>query len=251
MKKNFLIIALLMMAGLCYAQNDDFSFPTDRPGNVWGTAVLPHHKLSWENGFSYEYSDGARSFSTPSTIIRYGLFKNAELCVGTDFLLYKDQPTDTLEFGIAPLNIGTKILCFEGRGAIPSISVLIQLQSHRIGSTKLLPSNLAPAMYLIFENDITDWFSICYNAGVETDGETPTPTTFLGLGLWFSITDEFGAFVESYNYLHPDGNQFMSELGFTYSPIPRLQLDIEADVDFKRLKGDFFRVGCGVAWMIN
>lgn len=251
MKKSILMIALLVMVGLCYAQDDDFSFPTDRPGNVWGTAVLPHHKISWENGFSYEHSDGARTITTPSTIIRYGLFKNVELRIGTDFQLSKENPSENMAFGVAPLNIGTKIQCFEGRGAIPAVSVLVQLQSHYIGSKDLLPSHVAPSMYLIFENGINDWFTICYNAGLEMDGETPTPTTFLGLALWFSLSDKWSAFVESYNYLHPEGNQFKSELGFTFSPIPRLQLDLEADLDFQKLPGEFFRLGCGIAWMIN
>jgi len=105
-------------------------------------------------------------------------------------------------------------------------------------------------MYLIFENDINDWFAICYNVGSEWDGVTATPTVFLGLNLGFSITDELSTYVETFNYLHPDGNQYMTELGFTYSPIPRLQLDVEADFDVQNFK-DYFRLGCGIAWRIN
>ena len=249
MKKRILVFALLLMAAFGHAQ-EEFSFPTDRPGNVWGTEVLPYHVCSWENGFSYERDCGNRTISLPSTIVRYGIFENVELRVGTDFLLTEEPPYQTKLFGITPLTIGTKIHCYDGNGILPSIGILAQLQSPHVGSAHLLPDHLAPAMYLIFENDINDWFSICYNVGEEWDGITATPTTFLGLNLWFSLTDDFGTYIETFNYLHPDGNQYMTEIGLTFNPIPRLQLDVEADFDLQNLK-DYFRVGCGIAWRIN
>lgn len=250
MKKSILLFAILMMMGICQAQEEDFSFPTDRPGNVWGTEVLPFHTVSWENGFSYERSQGDRTIALPSTIVRYGIFENVELRVGTDFQLFEEPPYETKLFGLTPLTIGTKIHCYDGTEILPSIGVLAQLQSPHVGSADLLPDHLAPAMYLIFENDINDWFAICYDAGLEWDGVTAIPTTFLGLNLSFCLTDDLGTYVETFNYLHPDGNQYLTEIGFTFSPMPRLQLDIEADFDVQQIK-DYFRVGCGIAWRIN
>ena len=250
MKKGFLFFALLLTAGMCCAQEEDFSFPTDRPGNVWGTEVLPFHKVSWENGFSYERSDGGRTIAMPSTIVRYGIFENVEIRVGADFQLFEEPPYNTELFGMTPLTIGTKIHCYDGNEILPSIGVLAQLQSPYAGTADLLPDHLAPALYLIFENDINDWFALCYNVGAEWDGVTATPTTFLGLNLGFCLTDDLGAYVETFNYLHPDGNQYLTEIGFTFNPIPRLQLDVEADFDVQNLK-DYFRVGCGIAWRIN
>lgn len=245
-----MLFAMLIIAGFCHAQEEDFSFPTDRPGNVWGTEVLPFQKISWENGFSYERDHGNRTIALPSTIVRYGIFDNVELRVGTDLQLFQEPPYQTKLLGITPLTIGTKIHCYEGNGILPSVGVLAQLQSPHVGSADLLPDHLAPAMYLIFENDINDWLAICYNAGAEWDGTEATPTTFLGLSLWFSITDDLCSFVETYNYLHPDGNQYLTEIGFTFSPLPRLQLDVEADFDIQQIK-EYFRVGCGIAWRIN
>ena len=251
MKKALLLFAILLAATFCHAQEEDFSFPTDRPGNVWGTEVLPFHKISWENGFSLERgTEGERTLALPSTIVRYGIFENVELRVSTDFLLLEEPPYQTKLMGISPLTLGTKIHCYDGNGIIPSVGVLAQVQSPHVGSADFLPDHLAPAMYLIFENDINDWFAICYNVGSEWDGVTATPTTFLGLNLGFCITDDLGTYVETFNYLHPDGNQYLTEIGFTYTPMPRLQLDIEADFDVQQIK-DYFRVGCGIAWRIN
>ena len=245
MKKRILFFAIMLIAGICHAQEEEFSFPTDRPGNVWGSEVLPFNKCSWENGFSYERDHGDRTIALPSTIYRFGIFQNVEFRIGSDF-----QLDDAMTFGMNPLTFGTKIHCWDGREAMPSIAFLAQVQSPHVGSADLLPDHLAPAMYLIFENDINDWFAICYNVGSEWDGVTATPTVFLGLNLGFSITDELSTYVETFNYLHPDGNQYMTELGFTYSPIPRLQLDVEADFDVQNFK-DYFRLSCGIAWRIN
>lgn len=250
MKKSILLSIFLMVVLCCQAQEEEFSFPTDRPGNVWGTEVLPFHKISWENGFSYERDNGSKTIALPSSIVRYGIFEHVELRVGADFQMYEESLYPTKQFGVTPITIGTKIHCYDGDGIIPSVGVLAQLQSPHIGSADLLPDHLAPAMYLLFENDVNDWFYICYNAGAEWDGTTATPTTFLGLALGFNLTDNLGSYVETFNYLHPDGNQYLSEIGLVYSPLPRLQLDLEADVDWQQLK-DYFRIGCGIAWRIN
>jgi hypothetical protein len=60
-----------------------------------------------------------------------------------------------------------------------------------------------------------------------------------------------GAFVETYNYLHPEEeNQYMTELGITWLVSRRVQLDMEADFDLKDFR-NYYSVGCGVSWLIN
>lgn len=250
MKKSILIFALLMMAGVCMAQEEEPVLVPDRPGCTWGADVLPYQKVSWENGFSFERGTDGRCLTLPSTIVRYGIFQNVELRVGTEFELFEEPPFVTKEFGVAPITIGTKIKCFEGEGAIPSVSVLAEFASPHVGSINLLPSHIAPHLYLILEQAFNDSFGFCYNAGLEWDGETATPTTFLALGAWFTIVGDLGGFVETNNYLHPDGNQYMTEFGLTFSPSSRLQLDIEADLDFQQIR-EYFCIGCGISWMIN
>lgn len=251
MKKSILFFLLLwMMGGYCLAQEEEVFFPTDRPGYTWGADVLPLGKVSWENGVCFERDPEQRTVTAPSTIVRYGLFENVELRVGADGQFSQETAALTKLSGMTPLTIGTKIKCYESDNWLPSVGLLAQLQSARIGSKELLPSQPAPALYLLFENLVTDRFYVCYNAGMEWDGETATPTTFLSLCLGFDFTDQLGSYVETYNYLHPEGNQYLSEIGLYYFPIPRLQLDLEVDLDVEHLK-DYFSVGFGVAWMIN
>lgn len=245
-----LLFALLLLAGICQAQEELPSVVPDRPGCVWGAEVMPHHKIGWDNGFAYESAaDGARTITLNSTIIRYGLFENMELRVGTDFQLY-DNDAAKLAFGIAPLSVGTKIKLYEGSGIIPSVGILAELKSPHVGSKDLLPSHIAPSIYALVEHSIGERFWLCYNAGLEWGGETASPTTFLALGLGYNITESLGVFAETNNYLHRDGNQYMTEFGLTWLVSRRVQLDIEADLDLQNL-GKYYSIGCGVSWLIN
>lgn len=250
-KPSVVLFALMLLVSFGSAQKELPEFPTDRPGNTWFAEALPHHKVSWENGFCFEmFPEGSSTITLTSMIVRYGIFRNVELRIGTDFLLYNDEPGSKYNFGVAPLTIGTKIRAYESHNWLPSIGLLAELQLPYVGSKDLVPPHLAPSLYLLFDHSITDWFSLCYNAGAIWDGETAIPQAFLSLALWFNITDKVGAFVETYNYFHPDENQYMTEFGFIWMPCRRVQLDINCDLDFKNF-GKYYAIGCGVSWMIN
>lgn len=252
MKTKTLLFILTLSASICFAQNELPTVVPDRPGHTFGTEVIQFHKLGWDNGFAFESSpDGSQTFTLNSTMLRFGIFENMELRVGTDFLMYRNDNLSKLTFGVAPLSIGTKLKVYEGAGVLPAIGLLAELKSSHVGSKDLLPSHLAPAMYLLFENTVSDWFSIGYNAGLEWNGETATPTTFLALALIFNVSNSVSTFVETYNYLHPvEDNKYMTEFGVTWLVSRRVQLDLEADLDFKNL-GKYYSVGCGIAWLIN
>lgn len=249
--KKYCVITLLAWANFGFSQELPTVVP-DRPGYTWTAEVTPHHKLIWDHGFGFESTlENANTFTLSSSVLRYGLFDNMELRIGTDFIMYNDREDREPFFGINPLTIGTKLKLYEGTGFLPSIGLLAELQSPHIGSKDLLPSHLAPSMYLIFGHEVSDWLGIYYNVGEEWDGESATPTTFLGLSLYFSVNDNWGAFVETYNYFRPEEeNQYMCELGFFWQVSRRVQLDIEGDFDLQNL-GKYYAVGCGVSWLIN
>lgn len=249
--KRLLLFALLFVYGLCQAQEDLPTVSADLCGNTWGTDVVPHHKVSWDIGLGFESSTGNPHIASLNTIVRYGIFENVELRVGTSVLMWNKEQASKPSFGMDPLTIGTKIKVYDGTDFLPSVGVLAALQSPHLGSKDLLPSHLAPSLYLVFENGINDWFSLCYNVGAEWDGETATPTTFLSLCLNFGITDRLGAYVESFNYLHPeDGNQYKAGLGLTWLASRRVQLYLSADTDLQNI-GKHFAINGGMAWLIN
>ena len=252
MKKVFLVFIAVLFVSYGFAQEELPTVVPERPGYTWGAEVTPHHKIIWDQGIGYESTpEGENTMTLSSTVLRYGLFENMELRVGTDFIMYNKGEAIAPFTGVSPLTIGTKIKLYEGSGILPAVGLLAEVQSPHIGSKDLLPSYLAPSMYLIFENSITDWLSVCYNAGEQWDGESAKPTTFLGLALYFSFNDQLGAFVDTYNYLNSEeGNQYMLETGLFWQVSRRVQLDIEGDFDVQNF-GKYYAVGCGVSWMIN
>ena len=248
--RKLLFISLVFVYGLCHAQTEQPTISADRPGALTGTDVMPLHKLQWETGVGFESTaDGPRVFTLNTSLLRFGLFENAEIRVGTDFLMFDEGQKPT--FGVAPLSVGMKARFYEGTGLLPSVALLAEVKSPHVGTKELLPAHLAPTLHLLFEHTVTDWLGIGYNVGAEWDGTTATPTTFLGLGLYFSLTEHIGTFIETYNYLHPeDDNQYLTEFGLTWLVSRRVQLDLAADLDFRNL-GKHYSLSGGVAWLIN
>ena len=250
--RKLLFISLVFVYGLCHAQTEQPTISADRPGALTGTDVMPFHKLQWETGVGFESTaDGPRVFTLNTSLLRFGLFENAEIRVGTDFLMFNEGQAMEPTFGFAPLTVGMKTRFYEGEGLLPSVALLAEMKSPHVGTKELLPAHLAPTLHLLFEHTVTDWLGIGYNVGAEWDGATATPTTFLGLGLYFSLTEHIGTFIETYNYLHPeDDNQYLTEFGLTWLVSRRVQLDLAADLDFRNL-GKHYSLSGGVAWLIN
>lgn len=251
MKQLSFLFTFIMTFGICHAQDDLPAVVPDRPGYAWGAEVTPERKLIWDNGIGFESSpDGERTFTLNTTILRYGILENVELRVGTDFLL-NGNGLESPHLGIAPLSFGTKIKLHEGSGWIPSVGLLAELKSPHIGSKDLLPSHIAPSIYALFEHVIGERFWICYNAGLEWDGETAAPTSFLSLAVGYNITESVGVFAETNNYLHSEEqSRHLTEFGVTWLVSRRVQLDLEADLDLRHF-GKCYGFGAGVSWLIN
>ena len=255
MKRIFFFFVFLLSFSFVMAQESESVISADRPGMATGVDILPFKKVQFETGFQWDYSDGASAITLPTAMLRVGLSDFAELRLQYDGTLTEniDAPWT---YGVEPLTIGTKIRVLEGGQYLPAISFMANLA---IPSTTDLAHamHVAPSLYLLFQNDITDWFNIGYNVGAEWNGEDATPATFLAVCLGFGITDNFGAFLESYNYLTRydlstgqtavDANL---DFGFNYVVHPRVQLDLYASFNCQNPKS-YSNIGLGIAWLIN
>ena len=199
MKKLFLLILLTLGTLTVYAQ-DVAEFTADSPGASTVSAVVGHKIVQLEQGVQYDGDGGAGTFTFSNTLLRYGLFPNMELRLGGDGFIYKE---DGVSPGFKPafsgLSVGTKTKCFDGRGAIPAVSVLADFSIPCTASQGFNVDHLAPSLYLLFENPINDWFSVGYNVRAEWDGILPAPKIFAALCLGFSVAENLGCFVENYN----------------------------------------------------
>lgn len=248
MKK--ILFTLLLCACAFAASAQEVEFTADRPGASTGPSTVGQNVLQLEQGVQYDGDGGAGVFTFSNTLLRYGLFDGMELRLGGDGFIYKADGAAKFKPAFSGLSVGTKIKCFEGRGAIPAVSVLADFAITDTASEGFGVENFAPSLYLLFENPVNDWFSIGYNVGAEWDGSHPAPTTFVALCLGFSLTDRLGCFAESYNYFSKFGNLYCADLGLNYMVGERVQLDLAANLDLRN-PAQAWAVSFGVAWQIN
>lgn len=250
MKRLFVVVCAICASVSMWAQ-DEVSFTADRPGASTGPGVVGHNVIQLEQGLQYDGDGGAGTITFSNTLLRYGLFPGMELRIGGDGFLYQDDALNKgFKAAFSGLSFGTKIQCFEGRGAIPALSVMADFSIPHTASEGFNVDHLAPSLYLLFENPVTDWFSIGYNLGAEWDGTLPSATTFAALCLGFSLTDNLGCFAESYNYFGSLGNVYAMDFGFNLMVGRKVQLDLAANVDLQH-PAQSWAISCGVAWQIN
>ncbi|MBQ6748368.1 MAG: transporter, partial [Paludibacteraceae bacterium] len=166
------------------------------------------------------------------------------------------------------LLLGTKLMLWQGSTDkhlrwIPKTSMMLQLG---IPTTKELVDErpVIGMIDLLFENEVTDWFSVGYDVGAHWLEWKPEPDVFASLSLNFQPTEQWGCFIENFNYFefHPSAamntvyNVFL-DFGITYSPHPRVQLDVNAGFncyDSEPLlcgPKNFAFVGLGIAWKLR
>ncbi len=253
-KRLSLFILCISICAFCFAQEEQ-TISADRPGMSTGTDVMPLHKVQWETGvaFDWEHRGGAKqeTFTINNTLFRYGLTNFAEIRLGMDFQYYRDRLFDDYVWGVTPLNFGTKIKVYEGTKYLPAISFLANVVAPHLGTKAFCPTHLAPSMHLLFSNTITDWLGLGYQVGCDWDGISPVPTTFLAVCFGFSITDNLGAFVESYNnFTRWQTPECSLDFGFNWLVHRKVQLDVAANINFNEIKS-YANVSMGVAWLIN
>ena len=250
MKKLF-IVAILAVCCFNLKAQEDAEFTADRPGASTGPSVVGQGVIQLEQGVQYDRDGVASTFTFSNTLLRYGLFPNMELRLGGDGFLYKeDGSTQGFKPAFSGLSVGTKIKCFEGKGAIPAVSVLADFAVPYTASKGFNTDHLAPSLYLLFENPVNDWLSIGYNLGAKWDGTLPDATTFAAVCLGFTATESLGCFLESYNYFGVLDNVYAMDFGFNWMVGRRVQLDLAANMDLRN-PAQCWSISCGVAWQIN
>lgn len=255
MKKLLLITLLLFPIGVFAQTNEEASISADRPGMATGTDIMPFMKIQWETGFESAY-DGSPSFLMPTTMLRFGVTQFAEIRLEYDGTL-NSLGNNGWEYEMAPIVVGTKVKIFDGYKWVPKTSLMANLSIPAKQSFDAAGSmqHVAPSLYLLFQNDLTDWFNIGYNIGMEWSGYSHIHSTFLAMCLGFTISDNCGAFLECYNYFTNYGSdnndvECNIDFGLTYTIHPRVQIDLYGMFNCRNPNA-FNGIGFGIAWLIN
>ncbi|HEY9551051.1 MAG TPA: transporter [Prevotella sp.] len=265
MKKLFMpILCLLSLCPLTVNAQYDIDFSPDCPGATTGPDIMPQWKLDWETGLSHEWNrrNGAheRTWVINTSTFRLGLTSHAELRLQLD-----ESATHTHEdnyAGISNASIGTKIKIAEGGGALPKISFLGTFLLPGNSHSNYLPQHIGVQTHLLFENELSNRFSLGYDIGAEWSGNTNNPDLFFGACLNYEATSKLSFFVESYNLYnsqkqddwakpgHSSHFNCMGELGAAYMVSPCMQVNLYGDINLNEFS-KYANIGIGFAWLLN
>ena len=278
-KHTCLVLFFCALLTPVYAQDEVLVSP-DRPGTGTGSEVLGAGCIQWETGFECLHLLGTHILAMPTTLFRFGVHRRVELRMEyTGTMAIFDHPDtdpasqDEQIYTPEHLLLGTKVLLWDHRGGtldqawIPRTAVLGYIG---LPMTKFMAEIWPIVGYLdlLFENDVTDWFSFGYNVGAHWTDWAPAPDIFASLELDFSPTNRLGLFVECFNLFDPDAIELTTgktythchvnlDFGISYAVHPRVQLDAYAGFNIYNSEPmishpqNYAFFGFGVSWLIR
>jgi len=216
-----------------------------------GTYVMPQGRWQLEQGMSYDVDKTSgitqQQLTFSSTLLRYGLTRNAELRLQMD-ALYSHNEIENVT-GLCPIIVGTKIRLHESQSALPSVGLLAQLVIPS-GKREFRSDHIAPQLFALFSSSISDRFGLDYNIGLQWDGDDAAPTTFTALAASFTPTDNTSIFFEGYGYMHSHTSaQWYVNGGAALKVSPRVQFDLSGGVLLHDFGKDLF-IAFGVSWLL-
>ena len=249
MKKLIIWIVLAQLSLMAAAQDTGFS--ADRPGVVSDPGVLPKGRLQWETGMIWEFDNlsgnHAHTWTVNESLLRWGFSGFAELMVqGAWCETFEDG---RVYDGLDVLAIGAKAKLFEGWKAVPAISLFGNVLVPGGGNSAYLPEHVGGQMGLVFQNKLTSWLALNYEADLIWMDES-RPTVFFGLAFGFTLNDRLSLVVEEYNHNTAKGTECKVGLGLGYQVASRVQLDMGANLSLNHFT-DYCCVSLGVSWQIT
>lgn len=200
---------------------------TDRPNETQSpNAVMPHH-LQVESGFSFEKEDDEKTFEVPEVVLRYGIFKNAELRI-TSALKTTNEENHT--YGIEPVWIGAKYHILDHKGAaIPDVGILARVSIPWMADNAYQEDKYSPELRLLAQHELSKSSHLGYNLGIHWLPDALQPEYVYTITADHSITQKFKLFIEVYGLTVPEHHADNSaDAGILFLVTENLQLDLMA-----------------------
>ena len=214
---------------------------TDRPDQTEGATTIPFKSLQIEAGVFFKQSNGVQASNYPSILWRYGISKNIEFRLLTQFESTKVISNSLQNNGISDLQIGAKIQLLKRENMNTQMAFL----SHVLLPTaisQITNSKLGVINKLAISHSINENIGIGYNIGYDYFGSGNGNLTYTA-SLSFSLAKKTNFFIESYGeYIDFKNNLMNFDTGFTYQLKRNLQLDISYGKGLN-YSMDFFSAG--------
>jgi hypothetical protein len=218
-----IVFALLSIPNVALGQQ----IQTDRPTETESPTTIVAQHLQMENGFSYEKEGNEKTFELPEVVLRYGLFKNAEVRMETAFKTSHEESEKA--YGIKPVTFGFKYHLIDHKDLLPDVALLGRVSIPWMADKSLQEENYSPEIRLLVQHELSKKTHLSYNLGVEWTAENACPEYIYTLSADHSVSKKIKIFVETYglavSHQHAENN---ADAGLLFLWSKNLQFDFMA-----------------------
>ncbi|WP_264520118.1 transporter [Flavobacterium sp. N1994] len=202
----------------------------DRPDQTETPAIVPKRMLQAEMGFTFQKDkETGNSNSLPSVLWKYGLIKNLELRLITEFI--SEEINNETVTGFTPIYVGFKVNLCEEKGIIPKTSLIGHISIPKLASTRYKTDYIAPEFRFTMQHTLSEKFSLGYNLGCEWDGFSLDKTFIYTLTTGFSINNQLGCYAEMFGFAPQNDNPNHNlDGGFTYLINNNFMVDLSSGI---------------------
>ncbi len=219
--RKYLFLWLLLPATFAYGQ-DRGPINTDRPDQSTGVYTLAKQAFQLETGLLYGAASGSH-YLLHNTMLRYGLFSQTEVRIAFD---YGRQSGST---GVTAVNLSVKQGLTDQNGFLPAVAAIVDIGLPFFSSRSFRPDNTPAGLTLAFENELSDHWSLAYNVGAFSDGESDQLNWLVTTNIGYAPVGKVAFFLEYFatyaGGLLPDHN---ADVGVLWLLKNNLQLDLAA-----------------------
>jgi hypothetical protein len=218
---------------------------TDRPDQTESSSTVGKGELQIESGILVQHTEGIREVLIPTNLFRYGLTRNVELRVLSEYGLFKNGSFNA--DGITDLQIGTKIQLLKNENKNTEIAFL----SHLIipsGTNGFTIDEYGTINKLSISHSLSENIGIGYNLGYDFIQSSNGNFTY-SVALGFSVNDHFGMYIEPFgSWVEFEEFDHNFDAGITYLVNDNCQLDFSFGTG---ISNEFNYISVGGSWLIQ
>jgi hypothetical protein len=231
--KTKTLILFLFISSQIYSQETE-PIQADRPDQTETPSVVPKGMFQVETGFTFQKNDAiSKSFSSPSTLWKYGVNENFELRLITEFLL--EEINNEKINGFTPIYFGFKVKLTDEKGIIPKTSFIGHISLPNAASKEFKNEFFAPEFRFVMQHTLSEKMSFSYNLGAEWDGFSAEPTFIYTNAIGYSISDKFGSYIEIFGFIpQKEKSNHNIDGGITYLINNNFMLDLSSGIGISK-----------------
>ena len=201
---------------------------TDRPNETESPNAVMKNHLQVENGFSFEKQEDEKTYEIPEIVMRYGIFKHAEIRIESALKINNDEEQHS--FGIAPVTVGFKYHMLDHKGAsIPDLAILGRVSIPWMADKAFKEEYYSPEIRLLAQHELSKTTHLGYNTGVHYLPDTAQPEYIYSISADHSLTKKLKVFVETYGFAVSHRHaQNSADAGILFAVNKNLQFDFMA-----------------------